>query len=57
MNKPVPPHQPRHDLARLVAHIKALVRTEGAGLSVTEAICAIELAKLELLMEDAQNDL
>jgi hypothetical protein len=57
MSKPVPPHQSRHDLARLVAQIKALVRTEGAGLSVTEAICAIELAKLELLMEDAQNDL
>jgi hypothetical protein len=57
MNKPVPLHQPRHDLARLVVQIKALVRTEGAGLSVTEAIGAIELAKLELLMEEAQNDL
>lgn len=52
MSTPVPLRQPRYDLARLVAQIKELVRTEGAALSVTEAIGALELAKLELLQEE-----
>lgn len=46
-----PLRQPRLDLARLVDAISATVYDNGKGLSVTEAIGALELAKLELLKE------
>ena len=46
-----PMRQPRADLARLVESIKDAVYANGNGLSVTEAIGALELAKLELLKE------
>lgn len=46
-----PMRQPRADLARLVESINAAVYANGDGLSVTEAIGALELAKLELLKE------
>ena len=49
-----PMRQPRADLARLVESINAAVYTNGNGLSVTEAIGALELAKLELLKEQEQ---
>lgn len=49
-----PMRQPRADLARLVESIKAAVYVNGDGLSVTEAIGALELAKLELLKEQEQ---
>ena len=49
-----PMRQPRSDLARLVESIKAAVYANGAGLSVTEAVGALELAKLELLKEQQQ---
>jgi len=49
-----PMRQPRADLARLVESIKAAVYANGDGLSVTEAIGALELAKLELLKEQEQ---
>ena len=42
---------PRHDLQRLVDAIKSAVYENGAGLSVTEAIGALELAKHEILQE------
>jgi hypothetical protein len=45
---------PRHDLQRLVDAIKAAVYENGAGLSVTEAIGALELAKHEILQEQGQ---
>ncbi len=51
MTNPVPMRQPRTDLARLVESIKAAVYANGDGLSVTEAIGALELAKLELFNE------
>ena len=51
MTNPVPMRQPRTDLARLVESIKAAVYANGDGLSVTEAIGALELAKLELFKE------
>ena len=44
----------RHDLQRLVDAIKAAVYENAAGLSVTEAVGALELAKLELLKEQEQ---
>ena len=44
----------RHDLQRLVDAIKAAVYENGAGLSVTEALGAIELAKHEILQEQGQ---
>ena len=46
-----PMRQPRTDLARLVESIKAAVYANGDGLSVTEAIGALELDKLELFKE------
>ena len=46
-----PMRQPRADLARLVESINAAVYANGDGLSVTEAIGALELAKLELFKE------
>lgn len=49
-----PMRQPRADLARLVESINAAVYSNGDGLSVTEAIGALELAKLELLKEQEQ---
>lgn len=49
-----PMRQPRADLARLVDAISAAVYANGDGLSVTEAIGALELAKLELLKEQEQ---
>lgn len=49
-----PLRQPRADLARLVESINAAVYANGDGLSVTEAIGALELAKLELLKEQEQ---
>lgn len=49
-----PMRQPRTDLARLVESINAAVYANGDGLSVTEAIGALELAKLELLKEQEQ---
>lgn len=49
-----PMRQPRTDLARLVESIKAVVYVNGDGLSVTEAIGALEIAKLELLKEQEQ---
>lgn len=49
-----PMRQPRADLARLVESINAAVYANGDGLSVTEAIGAIEIAKLELLKEQEQ---
>ena len=49
-----PMRQPRADLARLVKSINAAVYANGDGLSVTEAIGALELAKLELLKEQEQ---
>lgn len=49
-----PLRQPRLDLARLVDAISAAVYANGDGLSVTEAIGALELAKLELLKEQEQ---
>lgn len=49
-----PMRQPRADLARLVESINAAVYANGNGLSVTEAIGALELAKLELLKEQEQ---
>jgi CheY-like chemotaxis protein len=49
-----PMRQPRADLARLVESINAAVYANGEGLSVTEAIGALELAKLELLKEQEQ---
>ena len=49
-----PMRQPRADLARLVESINAAVYANGNGLSVTEAIGALELAKLELLREQEQ---
>ena len=50
----VPMRQPRADLARLVESINSAVYANGNGLSVTEAIGALELAKLELLKEQEQ---
>ena len=49
-----PMRQPRTDLVRLVESINAAVYANGDGLSVTEAIGALELAKLELLKEQEQ---
>ena len=49
-----PMRQPRADLARLVESINAAVYASGDGLSVTEAIGALELAKLELLREQEE---
>lgn len=49
-----PMRQQRTDLARLVRSINAAVYENGDGLSVTEAIGALELAKLELLKEQEQ---
>ena len=49
-----PMRQPRADLARLVESINAAVYANGDGLSVTEAIGALELAKLALLKEQEQ---
>ena len=49
-----PMRQPRADLARLVESINAAVYANGDGLSVTEAIGGLELAKLELLKEQEQ---
>lgn len=49
-----PMRQPRADLSRLVESINAAVYSNGDGLSVTEAIGALELAKLELLKEQEQ---
>ena len=49
-----PMRQPRADLARLVESINAAVYANGNGLSVTEAIGALELAKLELFKEQEQ---
>lgn len=49
-----PLRQPRLDLARLVDAISAAVYDNAKGLSVTEAIGALELAKLELLKEQEQ---
>lgn len=49
-----PMRQPRADLARLVESINAAVYAHGDGLSVTEAVGALELAKLELLKEQEQ---
>lgn len=49
-----PMRQQRTDLARLVGSINAAVYANGDGLSVTEAIGALELAKLELLKEQEQ---
>ena len=54
MTEPVPMRQPRADLARLVESINAAVYANGDGLSVTEAIGALELAKLALLKEQEQ---
>ena len=49
-----PLRQPRLDLARLADAISAAVYDNAKGLSVTEAIGALELAKLELLREQEQ---
>ena len=49
-----PLRQPRLDLARLADAISAAVYDNAKGLSVTEAIGALELAKLELLKEQEQ---
>lgn len=49
-----PLRQPRLDLARLADAITAAVYENAKGLSVTEAIGALELAKLELLKEQEQ---
>lgn len=43
----------RNDLGSLVAGIKALVYEHKGRISVTEAIGAIELAKLEILREQS----
>lgn len=45
---------PRHDLQRLVEAIKSAVYEHAKGLSVTEAIGALELAKHEILQEQGQ---
>ena len=44
----------RHDLGDLVADIKKVVYAR-EGISVTEAIGAIEIAKLEILKEQEAN--
>jgi hypothetical protein len=49
-----PLRQPRLDLARLADAISAAVYDNAKGLSVTEAIGALEIAKLELLKEQEQ---
>ena len=41
----------RRDLQRLVSSIKQTIYDHIGGLSVTEAIGAIELAKIEILQE------
>lgn len=43
----------RPDLARLVNEIKRVVYEQKGEISVTEAIGAIELAKLEILKEQS----
>ena len=49
-----PMRQQRTDLARLVESINDAVYANSDGLSVTEAIGALELAKLELLDEQGR---
>lgn len=49
-----PLRQPRLDLARLADAISAAVYDNAKGLSVTEAIGALEIAKLELLKDQEQ---
>ena len=46
-----PMRQPRLDLSRLVDAIDAAIYEHGKGLTVTECIGALELAKLELFKE------
>ena len=43
-----PLKQERHDLGALVKHIKAVVHGYDGRISVTEAIGALEIAKLEI---------
>ncbi len=47
--RPIPLRQPRHDLQRLVDAIKATVYELDGEVSITEAIGALEIAKLEIL--------
>ena len=44
---------PRHDLQRLVNEIKDVVYAYTGAISVTEAIGALELAKMEIHQEQA----
>jgi len=46
-----PLSQKRHDLQKLVEHIMIIVHQYNGRISVTEAIGALELAKLELYEE------
>lgn len=49
--KVTPLKQERHDLGALVKHIKAVVHGYDGRISVTEAIGALEIAKLEIFEE------
>lgn len=44
----------RPDLQRLVDDLKRIVYERSGGISVTEAIGALELAKLEILKEQSE---
>lgn len=46
----------RHDLYNLVQHIKDTIYLKAEGLSVCEVIGAIELAKIEILEEQNDNE-
>ena len=45
---------PRHDLQRLVQEIKDVVYAYTGAISVTEAIGALELAKMEIHQEQSR---
>lgn len=47
----IPLRQKRHDLQKLVEHIKAVLHQRDGRISVTEAIGALEIAKMELFQE------
>jgi hypothetical protein len=48
-----PLSQKRHDLQKLVEHIKIVVYQYNGRISVTEAIGALEIAKMELFKEQS----
>lgn len=45
--------QPRHDLQRLVDELKQTIYAYSGSISVTEAIGALELAKMEIHSEQS----